>query len=257
MEAGQEEMSTAKENLDAYHSAYTESFQFHDENLDMLQWYADRISSFCSQNGVQRLLSLGIGYQTVTARLVTTLADTLQEYVVVEGSKKILDSFQAGIGEHDFLTLHHGRFEEFASSAPFDVIEMGFVLEHVDDPAQILSRYQPLLAPGGRLFVAVPNALSLHRRLGQHAGLLPDPFELSAADQALGHKRYFDLESITELVQSAGLRVVESEGIFLKPFSSGQMSTLGLSSAIMSALYDVGAKYPELCNAVLLQAELA
>lgn len=257
MEAGPEEMSSAKENLDAYQSAYTESFQFHDENLAMLQWYADRISGFCSQNGVRRLLSLGIGYQTVTAGLLTALADTLEEYVVVEGSKKILDSFQARIGDHDFLTLHHGRFEEFASSAPFDVIEMGFVLEHVDDPGQILARYQPLLEPGGRMFVAVPNALSLHRRLGQHAGLLSDPFELSAADHALGHKRYFDLESIVELVESGGLRVVQSEGIFLKPFSSGQMSTLGLSSAIMNALYDVGANYPELCNAVLLQAELA
>lgn len=56
-------------------------------------------------------------------------------------------------------------FEEYSPDEKFDVIIMGFVLEHVDNPDLILERYRHFLKPGGRLYIAVPNAKSLNRRL--------------------------------------------------------------------------------------------
>jgi len=41
---------------------------------------------------------------------------------------------------------------------PFDWITLGHVLEHLDDPARVLSRLTALLAPGGGLWIATPNA---------------------------------------------------------------------------------------------------
>jgi 2-polyprenyl-3-methyl-5-hydroxy-6-metoxy-1,4-benzoquinol methylase len=50
-------------------------------------------------------------------------------------------------------------------SGAFGVVTMHHVLEHIADPAVALRDVRRLLAPGGRLFVEVPNARSLRARL--------------------------------------------------------------------------------------------
>ena len=50
-----------------------------------------------------------------------------------------------------------GDFETYASTERFDAITMLDVLEHTLDPALFVRRAYDLLAPGGVLYVAVPN----------------------------------------------------------------------------------------------------
>jgi 2-polyprenyl-3-methyl-5-hydroxy-6-metoxy-1,4-benzoquinol methylase len=50
--------------------------------------------------------------------------------------------------------------EEIEQFGPFDWITLGHVLEHLDDPALVLSRLTGSLTPGGGLWVATPNAES-------------------------------------------------------------------------------------------------
>lgn len=45
--------------------------------------------------------------------------------------------------------------------APFDVILLQDVLEHVEDPEALLKEMDGLLAPGGRIFAGTPNAAQL------------------------------------------------------------------------------------------------
>lgn len=47
-----------------------------------------------------------------------------------------------------------------AWNGQFDLITTYFVLEHIADPTTHLRRLRDMLAPGGRLFVMVPNALT-------------------------------------------------------------------------------------------------
>ncbi len=101
------------------------------------------------------------------------------------------------------------------------------------------------------MFIAVPNAESLNRRLGHAMGLLPDMETLSAHDRLLGHKRYYTVETLTEEIQNAGCEMVQIEGIFLKPFTSSQMQSLALDPAVYVALCDVGSQYPELSCGLL------
>jgi SAM-dependent methyltransferase len=245
------------EDLDAYHAAYGESFAFADENLAMLSWYAARLVDGLRMPAAKSLLSLGIGYQTVSRALLAALGDQLERYVIVEGSQRILDDLRRALDQPACLQLVHGRFEDYRSPEPFDAIEMGFVLEHVADPGAILRRYREQLAPAGRMFIAVPNARSLHRLIGQSAGMIDDLYALSEADLELGHRRYFDLDSLEELVSSAGLAVERREGIFLKLLSTAQLRQLALAADVQQALYTLGRDHPAICNAILLEARLA
>jgi hypothetical protein len=56
----------------------------------------------------------------------------------------------------------------------------------VDDPGVIVRQFSRYLAPGGAMFIVVPNARSLHRLIGHKAGLLDNLYRLSAEDLQLG-----------------------------------------------------------------------
>lgn len=105
------------------------------------------------------------------------------------------------------------------------------------------------------MFITVPNAEVLNRRLGHLAGLLPDMQELSEHDLLLGHKRYYTVESLRKDVQEAGYTIQRLEGIYLKPLTTNQMTSMNLDDKIIQALCLVAIDYPELSCGLL--AELA
>ncbi len=242
------------ENLDAYENAYTPSFKFTDENNGMLDAYARRICARLESRAGLRVLSLGIGHKIVTTRFIEALGDRLQEYVIVEGSDAMIKQFTQTVTLPTNVQIVRSWFEEYTPTESFDVIEMGFVLEHVDDPDLVVSRFKTFLRPGGSMFLAVPNARSLHRLIGHEAGFLDDVYRLSEYDLQLGHKRYFDYESFTQLALRNGLKLVASEGLFLKPLTTSQLETLALPAEVWAALYNGGRRYPTISNAILLEA---
>jgi SAM-dependent methyltransferase len=186
--------------------------------------------------------------------ILAGLAARLDEYTVVEGSPEAVAAFQAEARPPANVRIVNAFFEEYDPQAAVDAVEMGFVLEHVDDPAAVLARYAGFLRPGGTMVVVVPNARALHRRFGHAAALLDNLFRLSPDDLLLGHKRYFDLASITELVLAAGLKVVRVEGVYLKCLTTAQLRSLALPPEVRRAFYTVGVEHPELCNAIYLEA---
>lgn len=215
------------------------------DNRLTLQWYPQRVVAM-AQTGSMLELGLGHGYST------EYFAKTFQRYQVVEGSQEMIDRFRKRFAIEG-VDIAQGYFEDFETDERFDAIGMGFVLEHVDDPAAIIRRYAQFLSPDGSIYIAVPNAESLHRRLGHAAGLLPDIYALSSADLEFGHKRYFTLESLVTMVQGEGLEIRKVEGLLLKPITTQQMLDLNLSEAILQAMLKVGVDYPELCNSLLIQ----
>jgi hypothetical protein len=82
-------------------------------------------------------------------------------------------------------------------------------------------------------------------------------YALSPADIALGHKRYFDVDSLAALVREAGYRVEKTEGMLLKPFTTGQLARLDLSPAIWRAMQTVAVDYPAISNAICMEATAA
>jgi trans-aconitate methyltransferase len=233
--------------LDHFSEAYNDSFPYAFDNRTMMNWYPKRLIENAKSS--ERVLELGVGHG-YTCNL---FADYFASYHVIDGSPAIISRFR----EHypaSSAVLHEGYFEDFEPDQSFDLIVMGFILEHVQDPSAILERYRQFLIPGGRIAVAVPNAQCLHRRIGHAAGLLPDMLTLGDADQALGHLRTYTLDTISTEIKSAGYHLTRLEGIFLKPLMTSQLTALDLSDEIIEGMCRVGVDYPELSAGLLVEA---
>jgi 2-polyprenyl-3-methyl-5-hydroxy-6-metoxy-1,4-benzoquinol methylase len=243
------------ENLDNYKDAYKQNFKFHDENIWYLTLYASLMCKKIKEKNFKSVLSLGIGHNVVSDEITKLLKTDLDLYHIVEGSPEIIADFKT---RNDFpkIKLHNSYFEDFNPEVKYDAIEMGFVLEHVDDPLLIIERFKNFLNKDGIMFISVPNAKSLHRLIGHRAGLLPNLYELSQYDLELGHKRYFDLDSIIALVQKAGLQIINQKGLMLKPITGEQIKKINWGINIIDALMDIGQDYPEISNCIYLESTL-
>lgn len=235
-------------------AAYRPGFRFYDDNLRLLHAALEQMLR--RTRGLQgfSLLSLGVGHRVTLQGLIDGLGERLKEYVIVEGSESIIRMFRSEITLPSRVRLEQAYFETFDTDRRFDVIEMGFVLEHVQDPGLVLRRFAGFLAPGGRIMIAVPNAYSLHRQIGYRAGLMKDMHALSEADLALGHRRYFDPESIKALVESCDLEVTGRAGLMLKPFTTAQLESLHLDANVVQAMDEAGFDLPDVCNGIFLEA---
>lgn len=256
---GKDRPHAADEGLDRHQPAYDKAFPHFEENRVVHEAYGARLATLARTERWRSMLSLGVGHAEVARPLVQLVREeVLERYVIVDAASQMLRKFQQSVHpEPPGLELVEAYFESFEHAVRFDAIEAGFVLEHVDDPAKLLQRMRRFLAPGGRLFVAVPNAMSLHRRIGHEAGLLPDCFALSAADRALGHQRYFDVLSLGRLVQDCGYKVESTEGLLLKPLTSQQLNQLALTPDVWRALQSVAKPYPELSNSFCMELSAA
>lgn len=234
------------EDLDQYVDAYEGSFPYARDNHGVLSAYVKDMVRSCQPLGdALDICSLGIGYETVSRGIGEHLASRINSYTAVEGSRLLIDRYQKDADFSYDFHLVHAYFENFETDKRFDVIEMGFVLEHVGDPALVVRRFAQLLKPGGVICAAVPNALSMHRVLGARAGLLADPYALNDWDLKLGHKRYFDRQSFRALFEGLGLVITREAGLMLKPFSTAQMNALNLPDAVWDVLFHSGDLAPE------------
>lgn len=91
----------------------------------------------------------------------------------------------------------------------FDIILLLEVLEHVLDPTDTLTTATVPLRAGGQVLVSVPNAFSLWNRARMVSGRLPasgvGPPGVSGRTYTAPHIRFFDLESLLDVIRSAGL----------------------------------------------------
>jgi trans-aconitate methyltransferase len=235
-----------KNKLDVHVAAYQGGNLYDFDNEILLTWYPQRVLHHARV--ARSLLELGLGHGYTTDIFSSRFA----RHVVLEGSPAVIRNFRDKYPDCS-AEIVETWFESFATDERFDVIVMGFILEHVDDPLLILRRFRDFLAPGGKMFLAVPNAEVLNRRLGQLAGLLDDVTTLSENDLILGHKRFYSVATFSADIAQAGCGVDRLEGIYLKPFTTGQIVSLQLDRKVIDALCIVGIDYPELSCGLLAE----
>jgi 2-polyprenyl-3-methyl-5-hydroxy-6-metoxy-1,4-benzoquinol methylase len=235
-----------KNILDKHIKAYQGQNLYDFDNNIQLNWYPKRILEHA--NNAKSIMELGVGHGITT----NIFSKHFSRHVVLDASSAVIGNFRKKFPDCEAQIIET-FFEDYKTEEKFDVIVLGFILEHVDNPSEILVYYKKFLAPEGKMFVTVPNAEVLNRKLGYIAGLLPDMQDLSEHDRLCGHKRYYTVASLTEEVRSSGYEIEHMEGIYLKPFTTRQMISLNFDKKILDALCKVGMDYPELCCGILAE----
>lgn len=126
------------------------------------------------------------------------------------------------------LRGHIALVEEFLASAQrtWQHIYLTMLLEHVADPVNVLAQAHRVCEQKGSIFIAVPNATSIHRILALRAGLIKTVDELSDNDIKVGHRRVYTHDLLVEHVSQAGFTITEIIPVGLKPITHGQMQAL-------------------------------
>ena len=98
------------------------------------------------------------------------------------------------------------KAKEIQALAPYDVISMTHVIEHLPDPVQVLRRCSALLAERGMVFVSAPF---------RPAGWSPAaPFDLWkhwGLNHTPAHLQYFNRRSLERCAFRSGLRLARYE----------------------------------------------
>jgi len=232
-----------KEDLNQYVNTYSDSL-YHDENMRGLNCYIK--NTIQSVTNFDQFLELGIGHGLV----LDTLREKFKQVIVLEGANSLVQEYE---NKYDNVEIIETYFETFSTEEKFSNIGMGFILEHVDDPAAILKKYAGLLAKNGRIFIGVPSASSMHRILAKKAGMLENLEEMSETDYAFGHKRSWVYEKWHTLLKNTGFKIEKAYGIAFKPFTTDQIDSLNVDPRIMLALDDLSNEYPELANTLFFE----
>jgi len=185
------------------------------------------------------ILGLGNGYLSKEISNISNSVD------ILEGSKAIIDEFQF---QKTNTQIFHTYFETFKTKKKYDIILANHVLEHVDKPISILkddcSRW---LSKKGKIFITVPNAQSLHRRIGKEMGMLKSIYSLNQSDINAGHQRVYDIKSLMADIKASGFKVEKSGGYNLKLVSLQQMKDW--SQELLDSIFEISKSVPpDMCS---------
>jgi 2-polyprenyl-3-methyl-5-hydroxy-6-metoxy-1,4-benzoquinol methylase len=169
------------------------------------------------------------------------------------------------------VQFHESLIEDFETEEKFDNVFLLMILEHVQDPIAIIKKAASFLKDSGTLIVHVPNADAINRRLAVKMGTLTSCDELSPFDlQVVGHRRAYTLATLQEDIETAGLKVAGTGGIFYKMLSTPQMDWflkngqwnaghgwgrtgvegVDWKAEFCRACYEIGKEQPEDCNVI-------
>jgi SAM-dependent methyltransferase len=191
----------------------------------------------------ERVLQLGCGNSLLTAEL----AAHFPKLEVVEDSAGLAQQARSIIRQAE--RVYYGSYLTYQPKASYDVIVIAWMLERIGDPNGLLARAREWLAPGGQIYLVVPNSESLHRRIGARMGLLERPDLLGRSDLAAGHVRVYTWDTLSEVIFAAGLRVINMEGLLLRPLPNALME--GWPTDLRSAFFDLSYCAPRLCSEIL------
>ena len=147
------------------------------------------------------------------------------------------DPADAAVARNAGLEVVVGPAEEVFSSLAnrHDVVVFADVLEHMVDPVAALSAAIPLLEPGGRIIISIPNVAHLTTRLQLLFG------SFSYTDRGIldrTHLRFYTRKTVRSLVEGCGLSVVRMTAT---PAPIEEVFPVLLRSRILRPILAIGA----------------
>lgn len=189
-------------------------------------------------------------------RMVDYFKDKFSSLIVIEGSKQLFESASEKYRNHSHVMCFHSYFESFKLPERYKVntILGNHVLEHVSNPVEVLRISRNWLNQNGYAIFSVPNADSLHRRIGVNLKMLKTRYDLNDQDNLVGHQRVYDQKSLLQDIASGGYKVVEFGGFNLKLVSQRQMKDW--SEELIQAIFEISQDCPtDICSNLFVVAE--
>lgn len=236
-----------KEMIDFGEAKYAYSF-----DTDVMHPYM--IRSFEPFFRAGSLLELGSFKGDFTRRFL----DHFDDVTCVEASGTAIEEAKHRLG--DKVEFIHSLFETATLPRRYDNIVLTHVLEHLDDPMQVLRRInEEWLAEGGRLFLVCPNANAPSRQIAVKMGLISHNAAVTPAEAEHGHRCTYSLDTLERDAVAAGLKVAHRSGIFFKALANFQwdrlLQTDIISREYLEGCYKLGQQYPDLCSSIFLMCE--
>ena len=200
------------------------------------------------------ILELGSFRGDFTRRLLTYFNDV----TCVEASDSAIQIARKELG--DKINFVNSLFETVTLPAKYDNIILTHVLEHIDDPVQILRRINnEWLTDDGRFFLVCPNANAPSRQIAVKMGLISHNSAVTPAEAEHGHRITYTLDTLERDARLAGLNVVHRSGIFFKALANflwdRLLNTDIISPEYLDGCYQLGQQYPDLCSSIFLLCE--
>jgi hypothetical protein len=182
----------------------------------------------------------GLELGPAEGQMTQFLINDFERLTVVEGAKQLIDR----IPDYQNILKINCLFEEFEPDRAYNTIIMEHILEHVENPVELMIRVRSWLAHDGKLLLGVPNGNSIHRLAAVKMGLLKNQCELNKRDLAQGHRRVYVRESLLEDILAAGLSIVSMGGVFFKPLSNQQIQD-NWTEEMIQGFFELGKDFQE------------
>jgi|SRR5678809_538770 len=143
----------------------------------------------------------------------TAYDDLQDDWHLIPGNQEKIISFARESGVHFKLAIDHTLpFEKNF----FDMVMLNSVIEHLhDSPRELINSLLEFVKPGGLLFITVPNAVNIRKRIDVLSGRTnmtnyeeyywyPDPWR--------GHIREYVKDDLSKLAKYLNLDILELRG---------------------------------------------
>lgn len=156
-----------------------------------------------------------------------------------------------------FVEIHNCLFEEAELSIKYNNIILSHVLEHIDDPVNLIRHIREnWLSDEGLLFIVCPNANAPSRQIAVKMGLITHNTAITDSEFKHGHRITYTLDTLERDAVAGGLKVIYRSGIFFKALANFQwdllLKTNIISKEYLDGCYALGQQYPDLCSSIML-----
>ncbi len=221
-------------------------------DYDVMHPYMIRSFEPFFKNG--SMLELGSYKGNFTQRFLPYFSDI----TCIEASDAAINEARSKLG--DKVQFINALFEEAVLPKRYDNIVLTHVLEHLNDPVQVLKRINDeWLNDDGRFFLVCPNANAPSRQIAVKMGLISHNCAVTPAEAEHGHRCTYTLDTLERDATAAGLKVIHRSGIFFKALANFQwdrlLQTDIISREYLDGCYKLGQQYPDLCSSIFLMCE--
>lgn len=219
----------------------------------------DGFNGYMNKYRVSKILELCKGETVLDigsadAFMAEALAPFFKRIVALDGSATLVQRARERLCSQSHVEVIHAMVEEFETPERFDLVLLSFILEHVTDPIALVVKAARFVKLTGTVFVMVPNAYSLHRRVGVAMGLLTSVDDFSESDKRQGHRRVYTEERLRTDLEAGRLCVDELGTFFIKPLSNAQMEQL--DPQIANAFFMISQDLPGLGSMIYAKCYL-